>query len=60
MKKFKKTIWKKYPDDERVKRLVKNFNPKKISETLPTSEYTAPVKTKVQSCLLFKQTKRKQ
>jgi hypothetical protein len=32
---------KKYPNDERVKRLVKNFNPRKISETLPTSEYTA-------------------
>ena len=31
----------KYPDDERVKRLVKGFNPKKISETLPTSELTA-------------------
>jgi len=32
---------KKYPDDERVKRLVSGFNPKKISETLPTSELTA-------------------
>jgi len=31
----------KYPDDERVKRLVNGFNPKKISETLPTSELTA-------------------
>ena len=31
----------KYPDDDRVKRLVKGFNPKKISETLPTSELTA-------------------
>jgi hypothetical protein len=31
----------KYPDDERVKRLVKGFNPKSISETLPTSELTA-------------------
>jgi hypothetical protein len=31
----------KYPDDERVKRLVEGFNPKKISETLPTSELTA-------------------
>jgi hypothetical protein len=27
--------------DERVKRLVANFNPKSISETLPTSELTA-------------------
>lgn len=32
---------KKFPDDERVHRLVQKFNPKKISETLPTSEYTA-------------------
>ena len=32
---------KKHPDDERVQRLVQKFNPTKISETLPTSEYTA-------------------
>ena len=32
---------KKYPDRENVKRLVKNFNPKKVYEILPTSEYTA-------------------
>ena len=31
----------KYPNDERVKRLVEGFNPKKISETLPNSELTA-------------------
>jgi hypothetical protein len=31
----------KYPDDPRVIRLYKGFNPKKISETLPTSELTA-------------------
>jgi len=30
-----------HPEDERVKRLVEGFNPKKISETLPTSELTA-------------------
>ena len=36
-----KHMEKKYPNDERVKRLVKNFNPRKISETLPTSEFTA-------------------
>ena len=29
------------PQDDRVKRLVKNFNPQKIMETLPTSEHTA-------------------
>lgn len=31
----------KEPNDPRVKKLVKGFNPKKISETLPTSELTA-------------------
>ncbi len=31
----------KYGDRENVKRLVKGYNPKRISETLPTSEYTA-------------------
>ena len=30
-----------YPDDERVQRLVQKFNPTKVTETLPTSEYTA-------------------
>ncbi|ALH23258.1 hypothetical protein ceV_352 [Chrysochromulina ericina virus CeV-01B] len=29
------------PDDERCIRLQKKFNPKKLVETLPTSEYTA-------------------
>jgi hypothetical protein len=32
---------KKYPDKENVRRLVKGYNPKKIYETLPTSEFTA-------------------
>ena len=31
----------KFPRDERVQLLVKNFNPHRIVETLPTSEYTA-------------------
>jgi hypothetical protein len=34
-------IGKKHPEDERSKRLLEGFNPKKISETLPTSELTA-------------------
>jgi hypothetical protein len=34
-------VGKKYPDNEDVQRLVQKFNPNKISETLPTSEYTA-------------------
>jgi hypothetical protein len=32
---------KKHPDNEDVQRLLQKFNPKKITETLPTSEYTA-------------------
>ena len=31
----------KYPENKDVKRLAKGFNPKRISETLPTSELTA-------------------
>jgi hypothetical protein len=31
----------KYPNEERVIRLKKGYNPKKVVETLPTSEYTA-------------------
>jgi hypothetical protein len=34
-------IKQKHPEDERTIRLVENFNPKKVSETLPTSELTA-------------------
>jgi predicted metal-dependent hydrolase len=31
----------KYPTRDNVKRMVDNFNPKKITETLPTSKFTA-------------------
>ena len=41
MEKLVNYLGEKYPDKENVKRLVKNFNPQKIKETLPTSEYTA-------------------
>ena len=41
LKKIVKYMGEKYPERENVKRLVKNFNPKRISETLPTSTYTA-------------------
>ena len=34
-------VGKKYSDQENVNRLVNGYNPKKIYETLPTSEYTA-------------------
>jgi len=32
---------KKYPNQSNVKRLINGYNPKKIYETLPTSEFTA-------------------
>lgn len=42
MKKLVAHLDQKYPNDkENVRRLVSKFNPKKIVETLPTSEYTA-------------------
>ena len=41
MKDLVKYVDKKYPDKPNIRRLVKKFNPKKIVETLPTSEYTA-------------------
>jgi hypothetical protein len=34
-------VGKKHPDKDNVKRLVAGFNPKKVMETLPTSELTA-------------------
>ena len=40
-KQMVKYMKEKHPDDSRVIRLVEGFNPKKISETLPTSELTA-------------------
>jgi hypothetical protein len=36
-----KYVGEKYPEQANVKRLVAGFNPMKIMETLPTSEYTA-------------------
>lgn len=39
--KLVKYVGEKYPDRENCKLLIKNFNPKKISEILPTSQYTA-------------------
>lgn len=40
-KQLVKYVGEKYPDKDNVKRLVNGFQPKKIMETLPTSEYTA-------------------
>ena len=41
MKELVSYVNKHHPDNPNVKLLVKNFNPKKISETLPTSDLTA-------------------
>lgn len=41
LKKVVKHLEETYPERENVKRLVKNFNPTKIKEILPTSTYTA-------------------
>jgi len=41
MKEVVKTLQDKHPNDERVRLLVANFNPRRIVETLPTSEHTA-------------------
>ena len=41
LKKLTVSLGEKYPNRENVKRLVKNFNPRKVKEILPTSEYTA-------------------
>jgi hypothetical protein len=40
-KKFVEYMNQKFPNDDRVKRLVAGFHPQKVMETLPTSEYTA-------------------
>jgi len=46
LKKLVNYMAKKYPERENVMRMKKNFNPKKIMETLPTSEYTAYTENK--------------
>ena len=40
-KKLVTYLHEKYPDKPNVKRLVAGYHPQKVSETLPTSEYTA-------------------
>lgn len=41
LKKIVEHLGEKYPKRENVKRMVENFNPQKIYETLPTSTHTA-------------------
>ena len=50
----------KYPDDERVKRLVDGFDPKRINETLPTSELTAYSENKGEKIALCLRKKNKE
>jgi hypothetical protein len=40
-KKLVKYVGQKFPEQDNVKRLVDSFNPQKVMETLPTSEFTA-------------------
>ena len=42
-----------YPNRENVKRLAEKFNPRKISETLPTSKYTAYSENKGEKLAFF-------
>lgn len=58
IKKLVKHMKYKYPDRDNVKRLVENFNPKKIYETLPTSKHTAYSENKGEK-LAFCVTKKK-
>ena len=46
MKKITRHLEKKYPKRKNVQRLYKNFNPKSVKETLPTSKYTAYAENK--------------
>ena len=41
LKKLVKYMKQKYPERQNIERLVKNFNPQKVKEILPTSTYTA-------------------
>ena len=58
LKKITSYLGKKYPNRENVKRIVNNFNPKKIVEILPTSKYTANIENKGEK-LAFCTTKEK-
>ena len=58
MKELVAYMGKKYPDRENVKRLVNNFNPLKVYETLPTSKHTAYSENKGEK-LAFCVTKKK-
>ena len=53
----------KFPDKENVQRLVQNFNPKKVMETLPTSSHVAYSESKgakIAFCLNVKKNENKE
>ncbi len=52
MNKLVKYVYSKYPNQEEIQLLYKNYNPDKIVETLPTSEYTAYSENKGQKLAL--------
>ena len=58
--KLVKYMVKTYPDDERVKRLKAGFNPRRIMETLPTSELTAYSENKGEKIALCLRKKNKE
>ena len=58
MKRLVKYMGEKYPTRGNVKRLVENFNPKSVKETLPTSKFTAYSENKGEK-LAFCTTKKK-
>ena len=49
----------KYPDKDNVKRLVEGYNPQRVMETLPTSEYTAYSENKCEKIAFCLNKKRK-
>jgi len=59
MKKVVKHVDNTYDKRDNVKRLVENFNPQKISETLPTSAYTAYSENKGEKMAFCLNTSRK-
>ena len=54
------SCYKNHPDDSRCKRLKEKFNPKKVVETLPTSEYTAYSENKGEKLAFCLDKKRKE
>ena len=48
-----------YPEKDNVKQIIENFNPEKICETLPTSEYTAYSENKGEKMALCLESKSK-